>query len=302
MWATAATLSVSGAAAALASGTSALLVYRFARPRKVWGTGEPPAGLAEEVEFRSPEDNTAIRGWFFPAAGGTPAPALVLCHGIWTGRRECLPWALRFSQAGYNVLCFDFRAHGDSAGRFISVGHGETLDVLGAVGWLRTRPEVDRRRIGLLGFSMGGAAAIQAAARCQDIAAVAADSAYASFIEAVRYSFHVVGRLPHYPFAPLALYWAKRIVQVDPHALRPVDSIGRIAPRPVLLVHGGADLVVPVDHARLLFQAADEPKDLWIEPGVGHVGARDKDPDAYVARVESFFQQAFADPRLSLAA
>src|SRR5207244_13184338 len=105
----------------------------------------------EEVHFTSVVDNVRISGWFFKA-DLQPAPAVVLCHGIWTGRRECLPLALRFREAGYNVLCFDFRAHGLSDGRFITVGHHETNDVIGAVEYLKQRPELDPTRIGVIGF------------------------------------------------------------------------------------------------------------------------------------------------------
>src|SRR5690349_12764341 len=112
LWATFATLGVSGACAAIVSGVSAFLVYQYARARGIWGTGEPPAGAAEEVTFQSVEDELNISGWFFASRTAQPAPAVVLCHGVWTGRRECLPLALRLWAAGYNVLCFDFRAHG----------------------------------------------------------------------------------------------------------------------------------------------------------------------------------------------
>jgi uncharacterized protein len=295
VWATAATLGISGVAAALVNACSMLMVYTYARPRRIWGTDEPPAGLAEEIEFESLDDRMLIRGWFLPAVTDTPGPALVLCHGVWTGRRECLPMALRFREAGYSVLCFDFRAHGESGGRFISLGHNETRDVLGAVAWLKARVEVvDPRRIGVLGFSMGAAATLQAAARSQDIAAVAADSSYADLEDAVRYSFHRVGHLPHKPFGLLALYWARLMLRVDARLMRPVDEVGRIAPRPLLLMHGGEDEIVPVRHARQLFQAAEEPKELWIAPSERHVGARDNQPDDYFARVRAFFDEALS--------
>jgi fermentation-respiration switch protein FrsA (DUF1100 family) len=275
---------------------SGFLVYQYARARGIWGTDEPPEGAAEEVTFPSAEDNTRISGWFFRAAGAnaeSPAPAVVLCHGIWTGRRECLPLALRFRDAGYNVLCFDFRAHGLSDGRFISVGHLETNDVLGAVQYVGERPEVDGGRIGVIGFSMGAAATIQAAARCPAIAAVVADSAYASFVDAARYSFRVVTRMPHSPIlSQMAMQWAKWIVHVDAMQLRPVDVIGRISPRPVMLIHGDLDEIVPVGHASLLFKAAEEPKELWIAADAHHVGARDHDPDGYFLRVERFLSGA----------
>jgi fermentation-respiration switch protein FrsA (DUF1100 family) len=292
--ATAATLGFSGAAAALVSALSGFLVYQFARARGQWGTDEPPAGTAEEVSFTSAEDNMRISGWFFGASGAQRGPAIVLCHGVWTGRRECLPLALRFRAAGYNVLCFDFRAHGRSDGRFISVGHHETHDVIGAVQYLKQRPEVDASRIGVIGFSMGAAATIQAAARCADIAAVVADSAYAWFLDAAKYSFRVVTRVPHFPLAPIAMHWAKWIIHVDADQLRPVDVIGRIAPRPILITHGTLDEIVPVRHAFTLFKAAEEPKELWVVPGAHHVGARDEDPDAYFFKVERFLRQALS--------
>jgi fermentation-respiration switch protein FrsA (DUF1100 family) len=290
--ATAATLGVSGVAAALISAVSGFLVYQYARARGPWGTGEPPVGAAEEVSFTSADDKVRISGWFFAACGSEPAPAVVLCHGVWTGRRECLPIALRFAEAGYNVLCFDFRAHGLSDGRFTTVGLHETNDVIGAVHYLKQRLEVDPRRIGVVGFSMGAAATIQAAARCQDIAAVVADSAYASFVEAVRHSFRLVTRVPHFPVAPIAMHWAKLMMHVDATQLRPIDVIGRIAPRPIMLTHGTLDEIVPVRHAYTLFKAAEEPKELWIVPGASHVGARDEDPDGYFDRIERFLRQA----------
>jgi fermentation-respiration switch protein FrsA (DUF1100 family) len=274
-----------------------LLVYTYARPRGQWGTDEPPEGLAEEVSFPSAADSIRLSGWFFRAAGArpqTPRPVIILCHGIWTGRRECLPLALRFQAAGYHVLTFDFRAHGSSGGRFTSVGHHETNDVLGAIEFLKERPEVDSARIGVVGFSMGAAAAIQAAARTADVAALVADSAYATFLDAARYSFRLVTRVPQFAFAPMAMRWAKWLVNVDASQLRPVDVIGRIAPRPVLIAHGGLDEIVPVQHAHSLFKAAGEPKELWIEPESHHVGARDLDTDGYFVRVENFFRNALS--------
>jgi fermentation-respiration switch protein FrsA (DUF1100 family) len=294
LWTTAATLGVSGAVTAAVSMAAGYLVYQYARARGQWGTDEPPEGMAEEVSFPSAEDSIRISGWFFKAPGPDRAPAIVLCHGIWTGRRECLPLALRFRAAGYNVLCFDFRAHGLSDGRFTSVGHHETNDVLGAVAFLTRRPEVDATRIGVLGFSMGAAAAIQAAARSNHIAALVADSSYADFLDAAKYSFRLVTRVPHFPLAPLAMTWAKLIVHVDASQLRPIDVIGGISPRPVLITHGVEDEIVPVRHAHTLFKAANEPKELWTVPDAHHVGARDTDPDAYFLRVKRFFQQALS--------
>src|SRR6059058_5351117 len=72
--ATAATLGISGACAAIVSGLSAFLVYQYTRARGIWGTAEPPDGAAEEVTFQSVEDNLNISGWFFASPQAQPAP------------------------------------------------------------------------------------------------------------------------------------------------------------------------------------------------------------------------------------
>lgn len=220
----------------------------------------------------------------------------MLCHGVWTGRRECLPLAVPLIEAGFRVLLFDFRAHGTSDGRFISVGHHEARDILGAVEYLKNRQEVDASRIAVVGFSMGAAAAIRAAAASPDIAAVVADSAFADFVDAVRYGFARVHRVPSYPFAPVALELGRWLVRVDPRQIRPVDAIGSLAPRPILIVHGEEDDIVPLEHAHQLFAAAGHPRELWTVPGATHAGAREADPEAYVARLVSFLRASLANP------
>lgn len=284
-------LGMTGVTAAVIAGLGGLVAYSAARARREWGEGEPPDGCAEEVEFASAEDDTRLSGWFFRSRRLGTAPAVILCHGAWTGRRECLPLAVRFWEAGYHVLTFDFRAHGSSEGRYISVGHHEVKDVLGAISYVKSQPGVDRARVALVGFSMGAVACIQAAARSPEVAAVVADSAYADFTDAVTYSFRRVGGLPPYPFAPIALQWGRWLVDADPALLRPLDHIAHISPRPVMIIHSEDDEVVPVRHAHQLFKTAEEPKELWITPG-NHVGARDLLADEYFERVEGFLKAA----------
>jgi fermentation-respiration switch protein FrsA (DUF1100 family) len=143
---------------------------------------------------------------------------------------------------------------------------------------------------------MGAAATIRAAAECLDIAAVVADSSYASLVDAAQHVFQQFGNLPAYPFVPLTLLWARWLVRADPWLARPVDSIGRIAPRPILIIHGQEDEVVPVQHAYLLFKAANEPKDLWLVPKARHVQARDLFTHEYFERVEGFLRSALSAP------
>jgi fermentation-respiration switch protein FrsA (DUF1100 family) len=84
------------------------------------------------------------------------------------------------------------------------------------------------------------------------------------------------------------------LVGADVTKARPIDAIGKISPRPILLIHSADDdnATTPVDGARRLFAAAGEPKELWVAPHGGHVGAINAFPDEYRARVLAFFRDA----------
>jgi fermentation-respiration switch protein FrsA (DUF1100 family) len=90
------------------------------------------------------------------------------------------------------------------------------------------------------------------------------------------------------------MHWAKWLVNVDASQLRPIDVVGQIAPRPLMIAHGELDEIVPVGHAHQLFKAAGEPKELWIDPESHHVGARDTDTPGYFKRIEQFVTEALS--------
>ena len=89
--------------------------------------------------------------------------------------------------------------------------------------------------------------------------------------------------------AALSVSWAFWIQGLDLDALRAVDRICAVAPRPVLLIHGAADEATPVQDAQRLFAAACGPKELWEIPGAGH--GRFARVDGYLPRVVAFFEQ-----------
>jgi pimeloyl-ACP methyl ester carboxylesterase len=147
------------------------------------------AGLAyQDVEFNA-TDGLRVRGWFVPAreAGGGPLPAVVFVHG-WLWNRvgnvgglvpfndkdvDLLAPARAVHDAGMHVLMFDLCNHGQSDLRLpMTFGAWEGRDLIGAVSYVRTRAEVDPVRIGVLGISMGGNAALEGAPYCQPIPAM----------------------------------------------------------------------------------------------------------------------------------
>ena len=148
------------------------------------------AGLDyEDVAFRA-GDGITIKGWFVPSAGVAPAPAIVFVHG-WMWNRlgnvaghaplddrdvDFLPAAKTLHDAGFHVLMYDVRRHGESESGpgLVTFGPLEKRDFVGAVAFLRSRTDVDGQRIGALGVSMGGTIALYGAPECQPIKAILA--------------------------------------------------------------------------------------------------------------------------------
>ena len=259
-------------------------------PRLLLSEPAPPDIYAEEVYFPS-RDGLRLRGLYL--AGRAASPALLLCHGYYRSLAEPFSLGCELNRLGYHVFLFDFRGCGLSGGRFTTLGYGEVADVLGAVDYLRER--LGRASLGVLGISMGAVAALRAAPDCPTIAAIVADSAYADLKDTIRHKTVETLRLP-----PLVgLGWASIRVGEwlsggNLAAVRAVDAAPRLAPRPLLFIFGERDDYLPPDNAQRLFQAAGEPKELWLAPGSGHAAARLDHPREYVDRVHAFFQRWLA--------
>lgn len=246
-------------------------------------------GVAD-VTFES-TDGTPIRAWLALAKVG--APAVVLVHGFKTSRTEMLPWARFLHGAGYNALLLDLRGAGRSGGGTIGLGATEPRDIVEAVQTAGEAFHTDH--VAVLGISLGAGAAILAAADDPRIAAVVADSAWTDQdFQLARLGVVDIGPF-RLPLPPLGVLAVNTMVGADVTRARPLDAIARISPRPILLIHSADDdnATTPVEGARKLFAAAGEPKDLWVAPRGGHVGAINAFPEEYRARVLAFLGSAF---------
>ena len=247
-----------------------------------WELGVP----YEPVAFRA-DDGVKLRGWWLPRPGSDRT--IVGCTGHRGAKHELLGIGSGLWRAGNNVLLFDFRGCGESDPVALSVGYYEARDARAAVRF--AREQLPDARVGLVGYSMGAAVAILVAAADQAIGAVVADSAFADLGAVVAHAYRR-HRLPPAPFLALSDALNRRRWGWSFRALRPVDAVGALAPRPLLLIHGADDAVTPAAHAEELYRAAGEPKELWIVPGTRHCGAYFVDRSAYVARVAAFFARA----------
>ena len=252
---------------------------------------ETPAthGLPFEAVTFPSADGTTLRGWFVP---GNSRATIVLTHGLWGNREGNLDEArwLR-ERADFSLLLFDFRASGESDGDTVTFGYHESDDLLAAAAYLASRPDVDARRLGAYGESFGAGVVILAAGRSPVFQAVVADSPFTSVESMIATSFRGVTGMPAFPFAPIVTWLGERETGLKPAQIAPLEVVGRISPTPLLLIHGALDHLIPVGSSFAHYEAANEPKELWIVENAGHAGAYGADTEAYEERVAGFFRR-----------
>jgi fermentation-respiration switch protein FrsA (DUF1100 family) len=278
------------AVAAVVLGLAWLQADAFLHPARHLPAETPgDRGLAyRDVAFSS-TDGITLRGWYLPSRNGA---AIIAGHGI--GGSRLLEPAEVLARHGYGVLAFDWRAHGESDGELCTFGYYEVRDVEGALAWLREQPDVDPERIGMLGESMGAVTAIRAAAMLPGIQAVVADSAFADLEEAVGNVWRGTG-LPAFPFVPLQIALGEWLTGLKLDAMQPLEDVGAISPRPILILAGGQDPITGPEAGQRYYEAAGEPKELWFEPYMEHVSFWRVAPEAYERRVVSFFDAALLE-------
>src|SRR5918911_5782303 len=225
-------------------------------------------GLAyQPVTFASPLDGIELRGWYL-AAGGQRA--IIFVHGIhgnrWDTFHHIDDLIARHVRAGFDVLTFDMRAHGESGGDRFTLGWKERDDVRSAVDFVMRRG-IPSGRIGLWAQSLGTASALLAAPELPEVAAVVTDSAFADARLLIDSELQLRTGLPQV-FSPGITLVGGRLFGIDLDAIPPEKAVARIAPRPILFIHGDADTRIPVEHSRRLLAAAQNPAaELWIVPG-----------------------------------
>jgi len=249
------------------------------------------AGVPVQAVTFTATDGVRLAGWF--ALASPQAPTIILIHGFRGSRVDMLPWARFLFVAGYNVLLFDDRGCGQSAGWQITLGAREPDDVIGAVRYLQGRADLRVKRFGALGISLGAGVALLAAAREPALLATVADSPWATEddqlarMATLPLGHITVPALPYEPSLVSALIGA-RLADA-----RPLAVIGQIAPRAVFLIHAADDANATTTTAdeQALYAAARQPKAEWIVPHGGHVGALRTYPAEYQARALAFFAQ-----------
>ena len=274
------------------AGVSLVVAETLTKPyRRPLASSPAVFGLAyEDVTFTSTGDGIALRGWFLPVPDSDRV--VVIAHGRNSNRTgedgQLVPHAEALVKHGYNVLMFDFRAHGESSGVRYTLGGAEQRDVLGAVAYLRSRGFAPDR-MGFWAHSMGAATVLLTSAVSPDVRTIVADSSFARLEDLLARELPRTSGLPGF-FNPPILFFARTLFGADASIVNPVDVVSGLPPDSLFIIHAEADGLIPVNHARRIAAAAGPAVyDLWIFPGSRHDRVSSAAPDRYRARVLAFF-------------
>jgi uncharacterized protein len=259
--------------------------------RPVNGPVPAPAPPGRVVHLTA-SDGVPIVGSYWPPARAD-GPAVLLLHGINNTRDRMRAQALWLNGLGYGVLSIDFRGHGESGAVQRSFGWHEARDAAAALAFLRAG--APRRRVGLIGVSLGGAAALLGEGGPLPVQAMVLHAVYPDLRTAIR------NRLARFtgPLAwvgePLLSYQSWPRYGVSPARIAPIDGLRRY--RGAILVIGGlADAdTLPAD-TEALYAAAPGPKSLWLIPGADHIATSIVWNQAYRMRVLALFRATLGDP------
>lgn len=243
----------------------------------------------EEVAFVA-SDGVKLRGWFIPSTNGA---TIVYVHGGGGDRTQLFPDAELVAKHGYGVLAFDTRGAGESDAATPTWGANEQRDLRAAIDFVTGRPDVDPKRLGVVGFSIGASTVAMVAAEDPRLRAVVLCATWPSLDEEIDYKYRRYGVISRAPAK-----WALRRAGVDFEAVRPIDVLAKVRPRPLFMIVGGDDDDTPPWIEERVFAAAAEPKSLWIVPGVRHGGYAQKEPAEYERRVVAFFDAALLAPSI----
>lgn len=223
-----------------------------------------------------------LHGWLVP--GQTGKGVVILMHGIRSNRSQMTDLAEFLHHAGYSVLLFDFQAQGESIGKHTTAGHLESLDAAAAVDYVHQKfPD---EKIGVIGLSMGGAAAVLADPPLR-VNAMVLECVYPTIQQAVtdrlEQRFWWFGKLG----TPFLICQLKPRLGFGPEDLCPIKQVGHITV-PKFFIAGKLDRDTTAGESKALFNAAAEPKELWIVDGAAHGDMQRLYPAEYQRHVLDF--------------
>ena len=265
------------AVAALYFGAGEVLSRPALRP-----VGQPPTDFPAQIVRIPTESSRFVMGWF--ARAEKNGPAVLLLHGVRADRTQMLRRARFLIEAGYSALLIDLPAHGESPGDRITFGARESTGVRASIDFLRR--ELPGQSIGIIGVSLGAASTVLAGLQPSPDAVVI-ESMYPTIEEAV--SDRLTMRLG--PLAselvPLLLWQLPLRTGVSAAELRPIEKLPSLH-APLFVISGAEDQHTKWVQTQRLYDAAQQPKELWKVQNAAHVDLHSFAPEEYRRRILLF--------------
>jgi alpha-beta hydrolase superfamily lysophospholipase len=242
----------------------------------------------EELQLKTAE-GIMLSCWLIPA-DTQPRGTVIFLHGVSECKIVGLPMAQRLHAAGFTVFLYDSRRHGDSGGNVCTYGFYEKLDVTTIINYLESRRDLTLGRIGLMGSSMGAAVAIQVAALDPRVAAVVAESGFASLRKVYDEYQKRMTKLPWHYLRNIVIKRSEQMAHFKASLVSPAEAVKQVHV-PIFLLHGTADNKIPSSASEVVFRNANTPKELWLIPGARHNDMVEKGGKEYFDRIVRFFER-----------
>jgi uncharacterized protein len=248
-----------------------------------------PAGFSAPT-VSIPGVGHSIAGWWVDQGEGSPV--VLLLHAVRADRSTMVSRAQLLMKHGFSVLLIDLQGHGETPGEAITLGYRESADVVAAREWIKR--SAPGRKIGVVGCSLGGASVLLAP-QPSGFDAVVLEAVYPRIARAVENRIRIrLGFLAPI-LTPLLLMQLEPRLHIAAADLEPIRSIGRLG-APVLVAAGSVDQHTTLSETKALYDAAREPKELWVVSGAKHQDLLRFDSPGYEAHVLRFLRQHLREP------
>jgi fermentation-respiration switch protein FrsA (DUF1100 family) len=240
----------------------------------------------ENIEFKS-TDGLLLKGWWFQigsdklvimVAGLIPNRTNIDYYGMWVAKE--------LVEAGYDVIVYDSRAHGESEGSRISYGKSEGKDILGAVQFAKNEG-FEPENIAIIGDSTGAVSILMVADQLKNVGALVIDTAATDYKPIITRRLWEEKFVPP-PFSPGIFFFTDTIFRLGIGEVKPIEKLSLVPERKFLFLHGELDETFPVAEARKLKEAASSESKLVIFPNGSHIETFKSDPDLYKAEIFDF--------------
>jgi pimeloyl-ACP methyl ester carboxylesterase len=256
----------------------------------------------KNISFYCSVSKEKINGWYFPSKGSKNTVLLV--HGYGKNRlqfdEETFKLIQRFVNEGLNVMTFDLRGSGNSAGSISTFGKNETTDVLSAIKYLKQQ---NSEKIILMGFSTGASSCLNALIQTpyrDSIIGVIGDSPYAAIDNYVEYAIDSNTWLPAFPFNKAVDFIVRKLTKVDSE-MDLIPKIPDIIPTPVLFIDGNQDEPSASDNTKLLyelyFRKSPVPAHYWNSGAEEYGQSFLHSPEQYMDEVMEFVNECVEDSK-----